>query len=109
MPITPVRRATAAALALALAGVAGTALAAGVEFRWKDLDVTTAAGKAEFDRRVDVAAREICSQRTMTGSRIARAQESCAAEVRNEIVQKVAARTGQPLVALAPAAPDNRQ
>lgn len=106
MPTTPVRRAaTAAALAL-FAGVAGTASAAAVEFRWKDLDLGTAAGKAEFDRRVNVAARQMCSTSVMTGTRIDRSQDECIAGIRAEIVEKVAARTSHSPASLASADPE---
>lgn len=93
MPTITVRRATATAALALFASLTTSAFAAGVEFRWKDLDLTTASGKAEFDRRVEVAARQICTGETMTGTRIDPSRTDCVAGVREEIVEKIAARS----------------
>lgn len=96
-------------LSLALAGTclaAGPALAAEARIAWNDLDLSTAAGKAELDRRIDAAARELCTHDAITGSRIApKPSARCLADARGVISAKVAARTnGANRLAAAPAA-----
>ena len=83
-------------LALAAACLAGTpALAGDAKLVWNDLDLTTPAGKAELDRRIDAAAQRVCAPEAVTGSRITRrsAAASCLDEARSTIAAQVAAKT----------------
>ena len=83
------------ALALAATGlVASPALAGDARIAWNDLDLTTESGKAELNRRIDLAAQELCAPRTVTGSIIARkAPASCLEEARSLIAAKIEAKT----------------
>lgn len=81
--------ASLAALA-SLPAAAGTAAA----LEWKDLDLSTEAGRSELDRRIDTAAAQACQGRTVTGTLIARAPtNSCLKEARAQFQSKIAART----------------
>lgn len=84
---------------LAAALVSGTASALGaqgVAFRYKDLDLSTDAGKAELEKRIAAVVRQACPDDTVTGSRIAvaGAREQCTADVRRQIMSRIEARTG---------------
>lgn len=81
----------APALAFGLAAEAG---AAGVAFRYNDLDLGTEAGRAELEKRIDSAMRAACPDETITGSRItvSGARAECMAEVRRQINARMASR-----------------
>lgn len=88
-------------LAIAASILAATpALAADAKLVWKDLDLTTDAGKAELDSRIDAAATQVCSAEAVTGTRIARgASPACLAEARDAIKARIAAKTAPGRVA----------
>ena len=82
----------AIAAAFALTGVAGLAQAqtAGAEIahvRIADLNLSSPAGQAELDRRIEGAARRVCNTATPVGSRAGyRAEEGrCKAQVRQQV------------------------
>jgi len=82
------------ALAAACMMAAPPAFAADAKLGWSDLDLTTAAGKAELDRRIDAAAQQVCAPEAVTGSRIAprSPSASCLADAHQAIAEQVAAR-----------------
>lgn len=88
-------------LAIAASILAATpALAADAKLVWKDLDLTTDAGKAELDSRIDAAAMQVCSPGAITGSRISRgASATCLADARNAMKAQIAAKTAPGRVA----------
>lgn len=89
-------RTIASAFTLAAACLAATpALAGDAKLHWKDLDLATEAGRAELDRRIDVAARTVCAPEAVTGSRLARSRPSaaCLAEARSHMSAQVAAKS----------------
>jgi UrcA family protein len=69
---------------------ASSALAQSNEARivFRDLDLSTAAGAAAFDSRVDQAAADLCRDFSMTGSRIVRNQ-TCRSIVRAEAMRQL--------------------
>lgn len=73
---------------------AAPALAADAKLVWSDLDLTTAAGKAELDQRIDAAAQQVCAPEAVTGSRIVQRNPSasCLADARAAIAAQVSAR-----------------
>lgn len=86
----------AIALTFALTGVAGLAqaqsAAAGTapetsEVRFADLNLSSPAGQAAFDRRVEGAARRVCETAAPVGSRAANRVEEgrCKAQVRQQV------------------------
>lgn len=84
------------AAAIAALSLAATtpAMAAGNEetayrIEYRDLDLASASGKAELNRRTDKVAREICAVRPRTGNYTA--LESCRTDVRRQLKEKVAA------------------
>lgn len=84
------------AFTLAAACLAATpALAADAKLTWKDLDLTSEAGKAELDRRIDAAAQQVCAPQAVTGSRIVARTPApaCLAEAREQMTAQIAART----------------
>ncbi|HVR90080.1 MAG TPA: UrcA family protein [Novosphingobium sp.] len=85
---------TSIALAAALAIAAGTAQAETAVFRIDDLDLSTAAGKATFDARIEAAVRRACFEPVSTGTHIANshARSECIAEARRQIVERLAAK-----------------
>ncbi len=79
---------SAAIPVIALALLGGTAARAGTaEVRYADLNLSNAAGKAELDRRVEVAARRACPVEPPAATRfIDRAElNRCKAEVRAQV------------------------
>jgi len=86
-------------LTLAIAAgclAAKPALAGEAKLAWNDLDLTTAAGKAELDHRIEVAAQAVCTSGPVTGSMIGhRATPRCLAEARGAIAAQVNAKLGQ--------------
>jgi UrcA family protein len=74
--------------------MAAPAFAADAKLVWSDLDLTTAAGKAELDHRIDVAAQQVCAPEAVTGSRIAPTapSASCLADAHAAIAEQFAAR-----------------
>lgn len=95
--------AAAAATALTLA-VAPAAMAADGAVSWKGLDLTTDAGRAELDSRIDTAAQEICNTGAMTGSRISqRPSRTCLADAKSEIRVQLAKKLPAAALASAPA------
>jgi len=95
--------AAAAASALTMAA-APAVMAADGEVSWKGLDLTTDAGRAELDSRIEAAARTICDGAAVTGSRLARGPSPrCLATARSEIRAQLAKKL--PSAAFASAAP----
>jgi len=92
------RRLTATiAATLGLALVAAPAFAAPantakVSVKYDDLDLTTAKGQKQLDRRIDAAARQICSQGEIsTGSRLpSSAMNACMRSARQQVKSQVA-------------------
>lgn len=86
------------ALALAGAAIAVPAMAAEPQgnqaaVRYNDLDLTSADGRKELDRRLDRAAREVCgTEKRTVGSRIApREARECYREARGQMARHFAA------------------
>lgn len=95
--------AAAAASALTFA-VAPAAMAADGQVSWKGLDLTSDAGRAELDTRIEAAARTICDNGAVTGSRLNRGpSRNCLATARGEIRGQLARKL--PATALASTAP----
>lgn len=95
--------AAAAASALILAA-APAAMAADGEVSWKGLDLTSDAGRAELDARIEAAARTICDNGPVTGSRVDRGPtRSCVTTARSEIRTQLAKKL--PATAFASAVP----
>jgi UrcA family protein len=91
---------TAAALAaLSLSAIApvSAAFADTAQLRVNDLDLSTAAGKAELARRIETVAVKACPAVTTTGSRIPdrEGQKLCMADVRKQIEARLSAREGR--------------
>lgn len=55
---------------------------------FRDLDLSTAAGAAAFDGRIDQAAADLCRNFTVPGSRIVRSQ-ACRSAVRAEAMRQL--------------------
>lgn len=83
----------AAALALA-AAVSAPALAETAVFRFDDLDLSTAAGKATFDARIETTLRLVCPPSDVTGTRIPdnQSRAECMRQARKQIVDRLAAQ-----------------
>ena len=79
-----------AAAAFASFAFAGTAQAATTTIQVGKLNLTSAAGQATLDAKIDAAARKVCSV-TVPASRILRVDESCASKARASVEQQVAA------------------
>ena len=81
-------------IALAAAALAGTpALAGEAKLGWKDLDLTTEAGKTELDRRIEVVAVQACSPKTSTGTILTqRTNAACLDQARAAIKAQVSAK-----------------
>jgi UrcA family protein len=82
----------AIALAFSLTGVAGLAQAQSAtpestEVRFADLNLSSPAGQAALDRRIEGAARRVCEPAMPVGSRAAHrlAEGRCKAEVRQQV------------------------
>jgi UrcA family protein len=54
------------ALAAAMMIVPATAFAGSIELKYDDLDLSTPQGMAQLDKRVDRAAKEVCTNRQVT-------------------------------------------
>lgn len=89
--MTSLKAGLVAALAAALPLIAAPAQAETV-VKISDLDVSTAAGKAEFAQRVDRAAREFC-KRDVRSAKIIQTR-ACIAAVQVEMDEKLAAVQG---------------
>lgn len=82
--ITAITAAAAATLTAAPANAAAAALS------WEDLDLATAAGRAELNDRIDATAREACRGEMVTGSYIRGAPTArCLADARAQIRAKL--------------------
>lgn len=82
-------------LVLSLGLFVGTAHAASEELRYNDLDLTTEAGKAELDQRIDRVAQQLCANPIQTGTRIqmryrGAQMKDCTDAVRAEVMSKLA-------------------
>ncbi|MFM5948892.1 MAG: UrcA family protein [Novosphingobium sp.] len=79
-------RILASAIALTLLG-AGAAQAGTANVRYADLNLRSAAGQAELDRRIESAARRVCEIAPLADSRIADRSERnrCKADVRAQV------------------------
>jgi UrcA family protein len=71
------------------------ALAESVTVQYKDLDLSTQAGQKELDRRIDGAAKQLCSaDEPLVGSRIpAKEVRDCIADARKKLEKRVATLT----------------
>jgi UrcA family protein len=89
------RYAISAALGALLAAQSASAETAAITY--DDLDLSSAEGKAELDRRVDRAARDICGySELMVGSRIIPAEaRKCYKDALKQIKKTVAAVTSK--------------
>lgn len=56
-----------------------------------DLDMATAEGQARLESRIDRAVREVCGY-DITGSRVLKIDEDCAAKTRASVEKQVSAR-----------------
>ena len=84
---------SAAALAAGILSMTPVAFAATSSVTWKDLDLSTEAGRTELDNRVHTAAQAICTPQVTTGTIIRRAPTArCVADAREQIKARVAAR-----------------
>ena len=74
--------------------ISGAAFAETASLDFKGLDLTTEAGKAEMNRRIEAVARRACPAEALTGSRIPpiRQREECMADVRRQVQAKLAAK-----------------
>ncbi len=86
-----------ATLALPAIAPVTAAYADTAQLRINDLDLSTAAGKAELDRRIEKVAAKACPAQTTTGSRIPdrEGQKLCMADVRKQIEARLANREGR--------------
>jgi UrcA family protein len=78
------------AIALALSS-ASAAFAQETTVRYADLDLSSAAGQTELERRIENAARQVCKAEIPTGTRIVDQGEvaRCRDEVRAQIAAKL--------------------
>jgi UrcA family protein len=84
---------TAAALGAAALSLSPAAYAAAPSVSWKDLDLSTDAGKAALDTRVEAAAQAICTPQVTTGTIINRAPSArCVADASEQIKARIASR-----------------
>ena len=76
----------ASTIALALLGT-GAAQAQTAQVRYADLNLSSAAGQAELDRRIEAAARRACAAELPSGSRIEDRSDlsRCKAQVRAQV------------------------
>lgn len=88
------------AFVLALGAFLAVPASAAVETRqqgvqYRDLDLTTEAGRTELDRRLDSAAREVCGMdEAHVGSRIKSSESRrCYRDARRQLADQVAALT----------------
>lgn len=83
---------TLASLAAILSlAVAGSASAQEARIRWGDLDMSSAAGAAVFDARVEAAARKLCREARAPGS-LTSDRAFCRAAVQAEAVRLLPGR-----------------
>ncbi|WP_144095692.1 UrcA family protein [Croceicoccus sediminis] len=82
----------AAIAATAALAIAAPAFAASVEVEYKDLDLTTEAGQAQLEDRLDDAARQVCGMdQIQTGTRIrSREARDCYAGAKAQLSQQIA-------------------
>jgi UrcA family protein len=89
--------------AIALAALSGAllaaqpVLAASVEVKYDDLDLTTAQGRQALDQRVDRAAEEVCgADEAEVGTRVkSRELRDCIKQAKRQIEQSLARITGE--------------
>jgi UrcA family protein len=79
-------KALASLAAIAALAAAGSASAQDARIAWRDLDLSSAAGAAAFDARVEAAARSLCREARKPGSRISD-RAFCRAAVHAEAVR----------------------
>jgi len=91
-----VSAAIAATLVVTVA-VPGAAFAGTSQLKIGDLDLATDAGRAELDRRIDIAAHEACPPETITGSRLPNRgiQNRCIADVKRQLAACFDAQSGR--------------
>jgi UrcA family protein len=84
-----------AAIAAGLVTLATPAVAGTAAVTYADLDLTSAAGRAELDKRIDDAAASACKAQTVTGSRISKNSmvERCVSDAKKQINAQIARRT----------------
>jgi UrcA family protein len=85
------------AAALLAAPAAAFAAAPSVELKYDDLDLATTKGMAELNKRVDDAARQVCSADSIKTGTILRskAENECYRETREKLQERVAALAGK--------------
>lgn len=78
------------AIALALTATSA-AFAQNTALRYADLDLSSAAGQAELERRIEDVVRKACRAKPATGTRIVDRQEveQCKNEIRAQILAKL--------------------
>ena len=83
------------AVAAGLVAIATPAAARDARVVYSDLDLATASGRAELDKRIDRAATAACSVEPATGTRIrtTSAVRKCIADAKKEIGTRIAERT----------------
>lgn len=84
-----------AAAAFAAFAISGAAQAATATIQVGNIDLTTAAGQATLNAKIEAAARKVCSA-PVTASRIPRVDESCVSKARASVEQQVAALRSAP-------------
>lgn len=84
---------TALLTALAL-GLAAPALAETATIKFHDLDLSTEAGQASLEARIKSAARRVCDDGVLTGTRIPHyaQRDACFASVQRQVAEQLAAR-----------------
>jgi UrcA family protein len=80
-------------LILAAACLSAPAFAGTASVAWKDLDLSSDAGKTELNRRIDAAAQAVCTHDPKTGTMISRkGSSSCLNEARGIITAQIEAK-----------------
>lgn len=83
----------ALAAGLSIAAFAPAAMAGTAQIHLNDLDLSTDAGKAELNNRIEKAAVSVCSRQIGTGTMFKqRVSRSCVNETRAQLEQQIAAR-----------------
>lgn len=86
--LTAVLAAAALSLTVPAAALAQDAEAPRASVQWDDLDVTTAAGAAELDTRINTAARRACRGMRVTGSNMSQVG-FCRSQIRESVLARM--------------------
>ena len=85
-----------AALSIGALAIIPAAHANGVQVRFNDLDLSTQAGRAALDLRIERAARSVCSVQNETGTILQnRISQRCLSEARKSISDQIALRVSR--------------